>query len=216
MLRSVLTTTTCCLAIMLLPLPGRAQSSGGCEVSAVRGVATVADRPVAVGTRLPVGAELRTGPDGRVRLRCVDGSSLVVGDSTTLKIERYEMAGTYRSSVSLLLETGMLGQKVAPAPGSSWEVRTPTAVTAVRGTEFIIEVDEDQATAVNVQSGKVEVEAMQSAAGGGMRALNPRSRVMLDEPSSGTRCYSAGGCRKAEAWSPERIKRAQDRLSLAD
>lgn len=185
-----------------------------CEVLAVKGEAMSAARALAVGDRLDAGAEVKTGAGGRVRLRFTDGSTVVVSDNTQLKIARFEQAAGKPRDASLLLETGLIGQKVAPSAGGAWEVRTPTAVTAVRGTEFIVEVGTDLATAVNVQSGKVAVEAVQSAGGGGTRSLRPRSIVVLEDPLAGTQCNPAAGCSKSVTWSAERVKRAQDRLAF--
>lgn len=203
-----------CLTAGLMMLWSAAWAEPVCEVLAVRGEAYVGGRALAVGDKLESGAELRTGAQGRVRLRFVDGSTLVLSDATLLKIEQFEQAPGRPRTVGLLLEMGLIGQKVAPAPGGSWQVRTPTAVTAVRGTEFIIEVDEDQATAVNVQSGQVSVEAVVAPTGSATRALRPpRSRVMLESVQAGTRCSAVGGCSASSTWTPERVQRSQDRLS---
>ncbi|MET0517303.1 MAG: FecR family protein [Burkholderiaceae bacterium] len=185
-----------------------------CEVLAVRGEARVAGQALAVGQGLEVGAEIRTGAGGRVRLRFADGSVLVVADHSLLKLARYEAGPGKPREASLLLETGLIGQQVSKVPGGAWEVRTPTAVTAVRGTEFIVEVGADLATAVNVQSGQVAVEALQSAAGGGTRSLRPRSVVVLERAQAATQCSPAQGCSAAEAWPAERLKASQDRLAF--
>lgn len=182
------------------------------EVLAVRGEALSGTRALAVGDRLEPGSDVRTGASGRVRLRFLDGSTVVVSDRTVLKIERFELADARRSAATLLLESGLIGQKVAPSAGGSWEVRTPTAVTAVRGTEFSVEAHPDYGTEVNVQSGKVEVEALQSAADG-TRSLQPRSRVELDTRLDGTRCNAKTGCNPSMTWTPDRILRTQERLS---
>lgn len=206
------------VALCVLAAAVAARAEPVCEVLAVKGEAQTlsagAVRALAVGDKLEPGAELKTGAGGRVRLRFLDGSTVVVADSTVLKIARFEQGPTKPRDASLQLETGLIGQKVAPVSGGAWEVRTPTAVTAVRGTEFIVEVGGDLATAVNVQSGKVAVEALQSAAGGTTRSLRPRSIVVLEDAQSGTQCNPSSGCSKSAIWSGERIKRAQDRLTF--
>ena len=201
-----------CAALLLSAMALPAWAAPVAEVTAVRGDAKSGSHALAVGDPLEIGAEVRTGTDGRVRLRFIDGSTLVVGDRTVMKVERFDMAagdGNLREAATLLLNAGLIGQKVAPSKGGSWEVRTPTAVTAVRGTEFVVEIEADQATAVNVQSGKVEVEAVQ-----GTRSLRPRSRVTLADPQAGTQCNPSRGCSPSAAWEPERVKSTQARLSL--
>ncbi|MBV8605747.1 MAG: FecR domain-containing protein [Pelomonas sp.] len=184
-----------------------------CSVVAVKGEASVAAQPLQPDQGLEVGAEIHTGA-GRVRLRCVDGSMLVVADHSVLRIARFDVGPDKPRDASLQLEVGLIGQQVAKQPGGSWEVRTPTAVTAVRGTEFMVEVGADLATAVNVQSGQVQVEALQSAAGGGTRSLRPRSIVELAHGDDGTSCTSTQGCSAVKTWTPERVKAAQDRLAF--
>ena len=200
-----------CLAALLACFS--ASAAPACEVMAVRGQATAAGRVLAQGDKLDEGTVLKTGAQGRVRLRCGDGSTLVLGDNSSLTLEKFEVGpDDKRIAAKLLLESGLLGQKVAASTAGSWEVRTPTAVTAVRGTEFVVEVNAEQLTEVNVQSGQVDVEALLVPT----RALHPRkpSRVSLDSPKAGTKCSQFTGCTESVAWSAERIKSTQDRLSF--
>lgn len=182
------------------------------EVMAVRGEASVVRgallRPLAAGDWLERGAELRTGANGRLRLRFVDGSTVVLGDRSQLKLERFEpAAGERPRETTLWLETGLIGQKVQP--GGGWQVRTPTAVTAVRGTEFVVEVSAEQGTSVAVQSGEVVVEAIDMPR---MRSTRPRPQVTLNQAQAGTHCRPRQGCSESAAWPPERLRLVQDRL----
>ncbi|WP_083748780.1 FecR domain-containing protein [Pelomonas sp. KK5] len=196
-------------AAVLLGLPVLAAPVA--EVTAVRGAASTGSKALALGDKLDRGAEVKTGADGRVRLKFIDGSTLVVSDNSEMRIEAFEMKADQkqRDSASIVLQAGLIGQKVAPSTNGSWEVRTPTAVTAVRGTEFIVEVDDNMATAVNVSSGKVEVDPVPT------RSLHQRGgRVSLGTPAAGTMCNLASGCSESSAWSPDRVKRTQERLSI--
>jgi len=204
--------------ILSFALPAAAMSAPSalaepvCEVIAVKGEASAAAQPLTLGQKLDVGTEVHTGI-GRVRLRFVDGSTLVVADHSVLRVARFDVAAGKPRDASLELDVGLIGQQVAKQPGGSWEVRTPTAVTAVRGTEFMVEVGDDLATAVNVQSGEVKVEAVQSSAGG-TRSLHPRSIVTLEHADDGTSCSPTRGCSAASTWTPDRVKAAQDRLAF--
>jgi len=200
------------LAIALAACAAPALAAPVCEVVAVKGEANAAGQALAVGQQLEVGVEIHTGA-GRVRLRFSDGSMLVVGDHSVLRVARFESGPDKPRDASLELDVGLIGQQVAKHPGGSWEVRTPTAVTAVRGTEFMVEVGDDLATAVNVQSGEVKVEAVQSAAGG-TRSLHPRSIVTLAHTDDGTSCSPTQGCSTVKTWTPDRVKAAQDRLAF--
>lgn len=199
--------------------PGMGTSATSCEVAALVGAAWLVDgsaqHPLKPGDKVGEGAQLRTGEAGRLRLRCPDGSSLVIGDRSQLTLSQLRMPAGQPREVSLLLQLGLLGQKVAPAGGSGavspgrWEVRTPSAVTAVRGTEFMVEVGADAQTAVHVQSGQVAVLPGERAAGG-TRGL--RLPIVVDQ-AGGTQCDVTQGCEAAKAWREDRVRGMLDRLA---
>lgn len=206
-------------AMMMVSLAARAQA---CEVAALAGDATrvVAGRaqPLKLGEPVGEGAQLRTGDSGRVRLRCPDGSSLVVGDRSQLTLTKLNLGtgGTpgYADGardVSLMLERGLLGQKVTPSGSGKWEVRTPSAVTAVRGTEFLVEVGDNEQTSVHVQSGQVAVLPGPRAAGR-TRGLGAQLPVVVDR-AGGTECDVSQGCAAATPWPADKVRAVLDRLS---
>jgi len=207
--------SACCAALLALVAlsPARAEEAG-CEVLAVAGEAWLegsTPRALRLGERLAAGAELRTGAQGRVRLRCVDGSTLLLADRSQLRLERLQArSATAERDVSLLLRLGLVGQRIAPG-GGRWEVRTPTAVTAVRGTEFMVEVGADQATAVHVQSGEVAVEALSSQPR--TRSLRPSPPpLLMGRAALGTRCDGSGECSEPKPWAEQRLKELRQRL----
>jgi len=184
-----------------------AQAAPVCEVAALSGEAKAGSKALKVGDKLEAGAEVSTAAKGRMRLRCIDGSSIVLGDGTTLKLAEFKPAADGQPrAATLVLSLGVIGQKVAP--GGSWEVRTPSAVTAVRGTEFLVEVSDEQGTAVLVQTGEVAVEATAKT-----RGIGPRKPIKLNPDAAGTQCSVAGGCSAAASWSPERTREVQDKLA---
>lgn len=200
------------LLLCLALLSSAAVAQTACEVMAVSGDAQRADgRALAVGDKLDVGTQLRTGATGRVRLRFTDGSVLVLADRSQLRIEAFQAPVGQPRSAELLLEMGLVGQRVAPSAQGSWKVRTPTAVTAVRGTEFSVEVADDRATAVHVETGEVDVEP----AGPQTRGIKPRSPVRLQKSLNGTQC-DGSQCSAATAWTTERVQRLQQRLGVLD
>lgn len=201
---------------------GMGASATSCEVAALVGAAWLvegsAQHPLKPGDKVGEGAQLRTGDSGRLRLRCPDGSSLVIGDRSQLTLSKLQMPAGQPREVSLLLQLGLLGQKVAPAGGGGsgggaspgrWEVRTPSAVTAVRGTEFLVEVGADEQTAVHVQSGQVAVLPGERAAGS-TRGL--RLPIVVDK-AGGTQCDVTQGCEAAKAWREDRVRGMLDRLA---
>lgn len=192
-----------------------AQSAPVAEVLAVQGQASTgtseAPRALVVGDMLEVGAALHTGVNGRVRLRFLDGSTLVVSDNATLRIERLELADGKRSAAVLWLKLGLVGLRVVPSAPGSWTVRTPSSVTAVRGTEFMVEVGASADTSVLVQSGSVEVTPVFDPKAPRVRGAS-LAKVQLDAGVSSARC-SVMGCAVTKGSSETRVQRALDRLS---
>lgn len=169
-----------------------------------------------VGASVEEGAEVRTANPGRIKLRFPDGSIIVVGDASTLKIEKFHAGNKESPRVGrFVLDIGLISQTVAPSKKGSWVVRTPSAVTAVRGTQYIIEVKPDLETEVNVQSGAVTVEPMGRRMRGfigGAGIKNPQP-ILLDQQSHGTTCSTAVGCRMTEKANDDRLRALTDRLS---
>jgi hypothetical protein len=218
------------LPAMLLALPGWAMSAPVAEVMAVIGDASTGrvaqPRKLLKGDQLEVGAELRTGPKGRVRLRFIDGSTVVLSDNTQFRIERFEAGKGEPRDAALALELGLMGQTVTKSDKGQWSVRTPTAVTAVRGTEFVVEVGDDRGTDVQVQTGRVDVSAppppapppAASAASDAPQAkdfslpLPEPPPVQLLPSMAGVHC-SADGCVVPKAFGDDGALRLKRRLA---
>ena len=95
-------------------------------------------------------------------LQFADGSQLLLQSDSTLKIEKLKSYGsTGMADTKIRLQKGRLQNKAKPksGPGSRFEISTPSAVTAVRGTEYRIGADEDQGkTLAEVVKGSVAVQ----------------------------------------------------------
>jgi hypothetical protein len=176
-----------------------------CEVAALIGSAQRGGQTLKVGSSLAAGDEIQTAADSRLRLKCRDGSSLVMAASSQLRIEAFEVKEGKRIEARFNLVVGLMGQKVSS--GGGWNVRTPSAVTAVRGTEFTVEASE-QSTAVLMQSGQVDVRP----AGPQSRSLAGVLPLIALAGALGTEC-SAGKCSVAAPWTPQRVKQTLDKLS---
>lgn len=194
-----------------LCLAALASAAPVAEVVSVSGVAQVGDAPAEPGQKLEPGAELRTGTPGRLKLRFVDGSVLVLANQSQLRIDAFSATPGQPRQASLWMQLGLIGQKVTPAAGGSWQVRTPTAVTAVRGTEFFVEIAADQSTSVHVKSGEVAVESAIKT-----RGIRPHQPVQLAQQLNGTHCDTLGDCAVASAWSPERSQSLAARVGSLD
>ena len=208
----------------------QARAASDCEIQSLKGAAQwqqgTQQGVAQAGMAVPVGMELRTGKGARLRLRCPDGSVLVMAEQSQLQVEHFEAEAGQARLASFLLSLGLLGQKVAPAPGGHWQVRTPSAVTAVRGTEFLVEVDGRQATQVHVLSGEVAVEPREPAEGAaaasepfsskGVQALSRGEAgpgIVLLPGQGGVHCQQGRPC-AAAARDDAGLRRLQRRLAL--
>jgi len=119
-----------------LNLPGEAQST-----------------PV-IGETLPPGTVLETG-GGRLLLQLTDGSQVLIRAHTRLTVQ--QPSPTDRGYFQLLLGRirAIITKRTGGAP--PFELGTPGAVIAVRGTEFELGVNRQQETEVDVFDGVVEV-----------------------------------------------------------
>lgn len=113
---------------------------------------------VAVGTPVASGSRLRTGIDSSATLRFADGSRVQLLPDTELSIvDSTRFSTDAGNSIRLDLVRGAVETFVVPRTGatSRFEIRTPAAVAAVRGTDFRVGVDQAQARS-EVLGGNVE------------------------------------------------------------
>jgi len=195
--------------VMSFMVPTLAFAEPVAEVSGLRGQATLvqdgSSTPIAKGTQVEAGSAIRTAK-GRVKLRFVDGSVVIIGDNSVFKVTAFESEGGQRKDAKLSLDVGLVSQTVTKANGAGWLVRTPTLVTAVRGTEFIVDVASDATTSVVIRSGKVIVKPT--------NAKKTRSLPkLLKKPDSGVMCNLEGECLNTRQTSYDRLKAFEDRLS---
>jgi hypothetical protein len=140
----------------------QAQDRSPCIASRVAGDAAVqrgATRQ-AVRPSMPLrqGDQLVTGTGGRVEIRCPDGSSLVVGERSTVRLSIFITDNRPHNAVVELLE-GIV-RTLLPS-GHSWErfdIVTKTAVASVRSTIWIVDAKPDT-TGVFVEDGNVLVSS---------------------------------------------------------
>ena len=104
-----------------------------------------------------VGDELRTGDNASVMLTVPDGSYMVVSENSKLVVEDF-WSGSARSIMNLVLgQVRFYIQRLGGRP-NPYSVRTPTALIAVRGTIFDVNVDSAQMVLVQCLEGQVKVE----------------------------------------------------------
>ena len=153
-------------ALIAAPAVAPAQTPDGCVVAALSGVASVtragAAAPVRQGQAVARDDLIVTAVGGRVTVRCGWGATVVVGPDS-----RVDLGGLVAPSASpgpaMRLLQGAAGFLMELAGGARFAVRTPSAVAAVRSTEWALVV-EDGATAAFVREGAVDVRGGDGAA----------------------------------------------------
>ena len=112
------------------------------------------------GTLLAGGDRISTGDRGSAVLEYADGSTLLIGNNTrmTLKrVEKFSDSGLANSETQL--ESGRTENRVI-THGTRFEISTPSASTAVRGTQFRTSVDrqDTKLSRIEVLAGSVAVD----------------------------------------------------------
>src|SRR5437762_6650917 len=102
--------------------------------------------PGAVGVRLQTSDVITTGADGSVGITMSDDSLLSAGPSSTLSLDRFAFdSTTHRGQFDASLRKGSLSVisgRIAKQSSDAMVVRTPSTILGVRGTEFVVSVDE--------------------------------------------------------------------------
>ncbi len=139
------------------------------EGAATRLGATGVEEPLVPGMRLGTGDGVRTGAAASVTLQFADGSRLLLESATEMRMDMLEAYGdTGMVDTRLDLQRGRLDSRTRPAagPGSRFEIRTPSAIAAVRGTDFRVEATPDgQRARGEVLEGELRVRAAGTARG---------------------------------------------------
>ena len=87
-----------------------------------------------------------TGTDGTVGITFADNSLLSVGPDSRFAIDRFVFdttthAGRFDSTLSKGSLAVISGKMVKQSP-ESMKIRTPSSIMGVRGTEFVVKIDE--------------------------------------------------------------------------
>jgi hypothetical protein len=151
---------------MLMLLPTLAMAQSYVRVSSVLGkvdwkqVSTGRYAPMQASTPMVhVGDEIRTGPGGMLTLELPDGSYMVVSENSTFTIQEFWTPGLHNLVKLAMGKVRFYIQRLGGKP-NPYNVQTPTALIAVRGTVFEVTVDDPQVTEVACLEGSVTVETL--------------------------------------------------------
>lgn len=102
--------------------------------------------PADVGARLQEGDAVRTGADGSVGITMNDDSLLSAGPNSVLTLDAFALdPATSKGRFDASLNRGSLSVvsgRIAKQAPDAMTVRTPTMILGVRGTEFVVAVDD--------------------------------------------------------------------------
>jgi len=102
--------------------------------------------PATVGTAVHTSDVIVTGADGSAGITFTDNSLVSVGPGSVFAIDKYRFdttthAGEFEGNLKQGKLAAVSGKMVKQSP-ESMKIRTPSAVMGVRGTEFVVQVDE--------------------------------------------------------------------------
>lgn len=154
-------------SVVQIPYEWLRTSAESASVANVTGTVQRAGGTVAQGDTLPEGSVIETGSDGSVTIDLADGSVLTLQRSSTLRLDQMtRVAGVPAAhSTRLKLDSGRVETAVQPHRDvGRFEIITPVAVSAVRGTHFrdAFHGDDDQATTETLE-GTVSVAGSTAA-----------------------------------------------------
>jgi hypothetical protein len=149
-------------------IPVRLQPRASAQVEFVQGNATAqpaaqaSPQPLAPGARLDEGTRLQVGPDSFVAVRLADGTVVRVQPQSDLQLRQLRRRGRTGSIQSVMeVRAGSVESSVTPSNDAlrRFEVRTPRAVTSVRGTEFGVALAASGQATASVLEGTVAVQS---------------------------------------------------------
>jgi hypothetical protein len=150
-------------------------------------------RPLAPNAAVRLGDTIVCG-QGKAKIALNDGTVLSIGENSRMRLADHAgVAGGAKTRVNLI--SGVVRFGVTFTRGGAFEVETETAIAAVRGTDWVMDVTPGQ-TAVAVVAGVVEVST---------RAAVAQPTVVLDGEGQGTDVRQGSAPTPPARWSAQRI-----------
>ncbi len=177
------------------------------EVVAIKGAAFIISggrtQAAALGNAVFQGDQIHAPAGSGAKLRFTDGATMSLGENSLITVHTYTQQGNNRTAIFEMV-SGIFRAVVSPLTGDSvFAVRTPTAVAAVRSTDWMLAARADL-TEVFVSDGAVAV-----------RNLNPtvRAEVVL-MPGDGTDVRVDAAPIGPVKWGPPRIRSFTERTTV--
>lgn len=186
-----------CLFVLCLFFTAAVFAQDVATVAELEGSAEVvrdgATQPATVGMAIRLNDEIKTGRPGHLLLVFQDQSVTALADGSHLRIDEQAFnpnQGSVRSVLKLF--KGKIRALVSDyyhQAASEYRIETPTAVSGVRGTDFIVLYDEEGAYSDVVGvTGRVEVHSILNRKGGGVFVTTQElTRIETGRPPSPVR-----------------------------
>jgi len=138
------------VAVLAMAMAGFARAEDVGQIKVAKGTVHVErdgkQIPASVGMPIQQSDKLVTGADGSAGITFTDNSLLSAGPNSVLVVDQYAFdTRTHVGKFDASLKKGSLavvsGKMVKQTPGSM-RVRTPAAIMGVRGTDFVVQVDD--------------------------------------------------------------------------
>ena len=179
-----------------------AQEPRFCSVEAIEGDEALGWaggewEPLREGQAVAFEAKISTGPVTRVKITCDDGIVVTVGTGTEVNLETLVSPD---ENIVIQLIDGIVGL-LAPERRGAFDVRTPVAIASVRSTEWLVEHDAAEGSAVFVRTGRVSVRAR----AGGRFSLGDGEGISIGPD---------GVAGEVKTWGAARIQRSTEALGF--
>lgn len=146
------------------------------EVKVIEAGIEIAPKPK---MKLLPGYIISTSNNGRLDISLSDGSRINVFPGTTIKLNQFRYLTSPRDLLSVV--SGRIKVKINHPVGipNPYKLSTPAASIAVRGTEFIVDVESNGNTSVFVIDGLIEVEATSTPSNKRLLSAGERAIIKL-------------------------------------
>ncbi|WP_198263958.1 FecR domain-containing protein [sulfur-oxidizing endosymbiont of Gigantopelta aegis] len=119
------------------------------------------EKALSPGTKINLGDQLKTAADSSIAIKFADKSVLTLHEDSLIRFDHLSAHGTTGMvDTRMKLIKGRMDTRVTPAsgPGSRFEIKTPSAISAVRGTEYRAAIlNAENTSNIEVLKGKVAV-----------------------------------------------------------
>ncbi|MBD3418814.1 MAG: hypothetical protein GF398_01730 [Chitinivibrionales bacterium] len=148
------------LSILAVALPAQDAMRAAAKVTRLEGTASMMRngggkwRPVRPGMAVKQGDQLYTRAESFVELKYENGAVVRMDENTKVTIES---ATATEAETKTGIGNVWVNMKKIASGSKKFEITSPTAVAAIRGTAFTMQTDRDSSSSVSVYNGKVAV-----------------------------------------------------------